>query len=97
LPLAVNASANAVLSSLGMKIGVAIVTTLLVAAGVTVFEKHRHLTACKKSNSCGCTPEFNQRRHFLRNLLIGSIVYTVVYVATHLPGIHAVLERYFGI
>ena len=97
LPLALNASASAILNSLGMQIGFAIATTVAVASGVTFFEKHHHNTACKSTHVCGCTTTFNLRKHFLRNLATGAVVYSLFYIITHLPGIHAVLERNFGI
>lgn len=97
LPMAVNASASALLSSLGMQIGFAVLTTCCVAGGVTLFEKRRHQTACRESGHCGCAHEFNFRRHFLCNLAIGAVIYSMVYGATHLPAIHVMLEKYFGI
>lgn len=97
LPFALNASASAVLGGLGMQIGMAIITTLAVATGVTLFEKHRHQTTCKTSGHCGCVAHFHFQKHFIRNLIIGICAYSFFAVVTHLPGIHDYFERHFGI
>lgn len=94
LPMALNASAGALLSSLGVQIGFAIASTLLVASAVTLFEKRRHHHACNISGHNHCAPHFNLRRHFLRNLAVGIVVYTTVYGITHIPAVHHVLEKY---
>ena len=98
LPLALNASAGALLSSAGAQVGFAIVTALLVASGVTLYERHRHQTVCATGHSCSHKhSKFNLHRHFLRNLLVGGIAYTLFTSLSHLPLIHHGLERAFHI
>ena len=96
LPMAINASASALLGGIGAQIGVAIVTTLLVATGVTYFEKHRHETACAGKGNCSHTG-FNIQKHFLRNLCIGTVTYVFFAVLSHLPAVHDVIDHIFDI
>lgn len=96
LPLALNASANAVLGGLGFKIGFAVLTVGAVAGFVTLFEKHRHERVCI-STGCGCRPAFDWKHHFARNLLIGMATYGFFYMLTNLPVIHQGFENLFGL
>lgn len=97
LPLALNASAGALLSSIGAQIGFAVLTAVLVASAVTAYEKHRHRHVCARGTTCSHKNHFNSRRHFTRNLLIGGAAYLLFTSVTHLPGVHEGLERLFQV
>jgi len=97
LPFALNAGASALLGGIGAQIGIAIVTTLAVATGVTFYEKHRHETKCASDGSCGCSHKFNFAKHFTRNLIIGICTYSFFATLTHLQAVHALLERTIGL
>lgn len=88
LPMAFNASAGALLSSIEVQIGFAIITTLMVAMAVTLYEKRRHKD---------CNHRFNIKKHLIKNSVVGGSIYFLVYTATHLPGMHEFFERYLGI
>ncbi len=101
LPMVLNASASAVLGSVSAQIGVAILTTLAIATGVTLYERHRHATHVHGIHCVGHhhdhhTP-FNIRKHFIRNLIIGSVTFMVFAFVTHLPVVHHLLEQVFNI
>lgn len=97
LPLALNASAGAMLSSLGVQLGFAGLTVVLMATGVTFYERHRHRTLCARRASCRHRYSFNMRHHFLRNLVVGGIAYMVFTGVTRLGVVHEGLEQVFKI
>lgn len=91
LPFAVNTSVQAFASHLGLQLGLAILTTILIASTVTLWEKHRHENVCKHQSSCS----FNLSRHLLRNLVIGGIAYGFFGLLTHIPAVHHELVHFF--
>lgn len=93
MPMMLNASAAAMLGSIGAQIGFAILTTILVATAVTCYENHRHQAVCRASSH----DHFKPRRHFLRNLVIGGLAYAAFSTFTHLPFVHDGLETLFHI
>jgi hypothetical protein len=102
LPMVLNASASAVMGSLTAQFGVAILTTLAIATGVTFYECHRHASHvhgihCAGHHDHDHNGPFNTKVHFVRNLIIGSITFTFFAFLTHLPAVHNFLEQIFNI
>lgn len=93
LPMAVNGSLQAAASHLGLQVGLAILTTITIATGVTFWEKQRHVHVCTAHSH----DHFKFERHLVRNLVIGAIAYGFFSLLTHVPMIHHGLEHILGL
>lgn len=93
LPMAVNGSLQAAASHLGLQLGLAVVTTLAIAAAVTLWEKHRHAKICQAHSH----DHFRFQHHLLRNVVVGGIAYGFFTALTHVPIVHHGLEHLLGL
>lgn len=89
LPFAVNSSLQAAASHMGLQLGLAVLTTMMIATGVTVWEKHRHAHVCSHQSHC----RFSWRKHLSRNLVVGGLAYGFFSLLTHVPFVHHGLEH----
>lgn len=93
LPMAVNGSLQAAASHLGLQLGLAVLTTLAIATGVTFWEKSRHQTICQAASH----DHFRFENHLLRNIVIGFIAYGFFTFLTHVPVVHHGIEHLLGL
>lgn len=94
LPLMLNASTHAVAGAAGFDALLAVITVPATAYAVTMWEKRRHHTVCHRRGShCSHRNHFGFKRHFIRNLLIGTAAFLAFHLLFDALGVHGTMPR----